>query len=190
ISRAPCEGCVFFATSDSAQDEDRYIRNMNLFVAFGASELGRATQDARLLETARQSVRADIWERSNGNRGYLGKLDPLWTSRAGESERIENHSASMALLLKVMSWSLADPAAARQAEVVWRDWASCDNKRCQTAGCAYWAGNAAQCQATATAAHCAFRQADRLARTQCETLVALQPSLGSYALWAIALGAR
>jgi hypothetical protein len=190
IARSPCEGCIYFATSDSAEDEDRYIRNMNLFVAFGASELGQATQDARLLEAARHSVRADIWERNTGNRGYLGKLDPLWTSRAGEAERIENHSASMAILLKVIGNTLADPAIARQARTVWRDWATCDNHRCKTAGCPYWAGDAAQCQSTATAAHCAFRMADRLARAQCETLIALQPSLGSYGLWAVTLGAH
>ena len=190
IAKAPCQGCVYFATSDSAADEDRYIRNMNIFLAFGASELGRATQDPRQFETARQAARADIWERDGGNRGYLGKLDPLWTSRAGESDRIENHSASMALLLKVIGATLADRAIARQAETVWRDWASCDNKRCLTAGCAYWAGNAQQCKATATAAHCGFRTEHRAAREQCETLISLQPSLGSYGLWAVMLGGR
>ncbi len=185
FAKEPCKECVYFATSDSAEDDERYIRNMNLFIAFGASEVGRATKDAALMMTAKQSVRSDIWERANGNRGYLGKLDPLWTSRPGEAERIENHSASMALLLKVMGATLGDSSIDRQAETVWRDWATCDNKRCQTAGCKYWAGNAAQCQATATAAHCAFRLRDKLAKSQCETYLSLVPSLGSYGLWAI-----
>jgi len=188
--KAPCPDCIFFATSDSASDAQRYIRNMNLFIAFGAAELGGVTNNPGLLDVAKRAVRSDIWERDNGNRGYLGRLDPLWSSRAGEADRIENHSASMALLLTAMAQRLDDPKIAQHAQTVWRDWATCDEKRCKTAGCKYWAGDAAQCQGTATAAHCAFRMREKLAREQCEALITRDPSLGSYGLWAVTLATR
>jgi hypothetical protein len=185
MRKAPCPQCVYFATSDSAADDMRYVRNMSLFIAFGAVELAGATGDSALARAAAQAIESDVWERRNGNRGYLGKLDPLWTARKGENERIENHAASVALLLNSMGASLADPAANEQAYATWKDWASCDNKRCLNAGCKYWAGNAAQCQATATAAHCAFRLQDPLAREQCETYIHKVKSLGGYGLWAL-----
>lgn len=186
LKKAPCPDCIFFPASDSADDDERYVRNMNLFIAFGASQLAAARPDDRALTgTARQAIKSDVIERRAGNRGYLGRLDPLWTSRKGESERIENHSASVALLLNAMERTLRDPGAGEQAYVTWKDWATCDNKRCMTAGCKYWAGNAAQCTATATAAHCAFRLQDPLARQQCEIYVDKVKSLGGYALWSV-----
>jgi hypothetical protein len=187
-AKAPCKDCTYFAMSDSARDSERWVRNMNLFIALGASELGRATNDPVALNTARTAVRADQWERESGNRGYLGKLDPLWTSRAGEAERIENHSAFMALLIDSIGRTLKDPAIDKHALTVWRDWATCDNKRCLTVGCKYWAGDPKQCQATATAVHCGFRKRDALARSSCESYLAQTKSVGSVGLWA-ALGA-
>ncbi len=182
---APCKDCIFFAASDSAADGERYIRNMNLFVAFGAAELGRATNDPALLQAARQALRSDVVEREAGNKGYLGRLDPLWRTRPGEADRIENHSASMALLLADMGRAVGWRDAQRQAEAVYADWARCDNERCRNAGCPYWAGDARRCQGTATAAHCAFRRLDDRARAQCETFVDRVPRLRGYALWSL-----
>lgn len=187
LKKAPCPGCAYFATSDSSSDEVRYVRNMNLFMAFGASRLAAATgADGRsFYNLAKQAVRADIWERENGNRGYLGRLDPIWTSRAGEDARIENHMAGSAVLLNVIGNAFNDPAISDHAYHTWKDWATCDNKRCLTAGCKYWAGDATQCQATHTAAHCAFRLKDPLARQQCEIYVANVPAIRSFGLWAV-----
>lgn len=185
IKKTPCKDCIYFAMSDSATDKDRYVRNMNLFLAFGASELGETAKIDELIVMAQKAVRSDIWERENGNRGYLGKLDPLWTSRPGEAERIENHSASIALLLNIMVQTLGDPALNHHALTVWHDWASCENKRCQTAGCKYWAGDPSQCQATATAAHCAFRFRDNVAKSKCDQFMALVPTVNAYGIWAV-----
>lgn len=186
MKKAPCPDCVFFAASDSADDDVRYVRNMNLFIAFGASELAAAKAgDQNLSGIARRALQSDVVERRAGNRGYLGKLDPLWTSRKGEDERIENHSASVALLLNSMARTLKDPVAGEQASLIWKDWATCDNKRCRTAGCKYWAGDARQCTATATAAHCAFRLQDPLARQQCDIYIDKVHSVGGYALWSV-----
>lgn len=184
---APCPACIVFAASDSAADAERYVRNQNLFMAFGAAELGNAAGDATLTQTARQALDADIAERKAGNRGFLMRPDPIWRSRAGEADRIENHAASMALLLAQSAGPLG-PNAAQQALTVYRDWAGCDNQRCKTEGCRYWAGNAGLCQATATAAHCAFRKLDAAARTQCESYLQQVPTLSGYALWSVMLG--
>jgi hypothetical protein len=187
---AGCVECVFFSTSDSAGDEARYIRNMNLFMAWGASEVGRATDDDHARNLAKRAMRADLVERVTGNKGYLSQLDPIWRTRPAENERIENHSASVALVLKAMHRSTGETAADEHALTVYRDWAGCDNKRCQTAGCTYWAGDAKQCQATATAAHCAFRTGDQVARAQCETYLDRVKSVGSYALWSVLAPAK
>lgn len=185
IKKAPCDDCVYFAMSDSPTDEDRYVRNMNLFLAFGASELGVTAKLGELLVMAKKAVRSDIWERENGNRGYFGKLDPLWTSRPGEAERIENHSAFVAVLLTTMAKKLSDQAFDRHALTVWRDWATCDNQRCQTAGCTYWAGDPSECQATATAAHCAFRFRDNTAKSKCTEYLSRVGNVNAYGIWAI-----
>jgi hypothetical protein len=182
---SPCRDCIYFATSDSAADGERYVRNMNLFMAFGAGELGRATDDQALLQAARQALRSDVVERKAGNKGYLGRLDPIWSTRPGETDRIENHSASMALLLADMTRAIGGHDAQQQAETVYADWAHCVNERCRNAGCRYWAGDARRCQGTATAAHCAFRRLDDRARTQCETFVERVPRLSGYALWSL-----
>lgn len=185
MPKVPCPDCVHFATSDSGNDDMRYIRNMNLFIAFGAAELGGATGSDEWKNVARQAAKTDAWERANGNHGYLGKLDPLWTTRPGENERIENHSASVALLLASMGRTLGDAAVGQAGLEVWHDWASCNNKRCEKATCTYWAGDARICQATATAAHCAFRLQAPEAKLQCATYLDNVPSFGSYAMWSV-----
>lgn len=185
LERVPCKECIYFATSDSVVDADRYIRNMNIFVAFGSAQLGKATHDDALVKIALDSVSSDIWERDNGNRGYLGKLDPQWASRAGEAERIENHSASVALLLAEIARLSDKLEVKQQALSVWRDWATCDNKRCQTAGCKYWAGDPNQCQSSATSVHCTFRSRDSFAKFQCEKFLELVPSLNAYGILAV-----
>jgi len=189
MTKAPCKDCIYFAMSDSAADQERYVRNMNLFVAFGASELGKAGKDPEMLAIARNTMRADMWERENGNRGYLGKLDPIWIARASEADRIENHAAFTALLIDGVGKTLKDPAIDRHALTFWRDWATCDNARCKTAGCKYWAGDPGVCQATATSVHCAFRFRDDNARRLCERYLAETKAVGSVGLWA-ALSAR
>ena len=185
MKKAPCPNCIYFATSDSVTDEVRYIRNMNLFIAFGASQLAAATTDKDLSELARRSIQSDVWERESGNRGYLGKLDPIWSSRPRENERIENHAASMAMLLNVMGKSLEDDKTSRLGFTVWQDWATCDNSRCLSAGCKYWAGDANKCQSTATAAHCAFRLQSPQAKSQCELLFDKTKRLGGYGIWSV-----
>jgi hypothetical protein len=185
MSGAPCKECIYFAISDSPTDKDRYVRNVNLFMAYGARELGHATGNVELLSLANKAINSDVWERDHGNRGYLGQLDRLWISRPDEADRIENHSASVALLLNTMAHTMKDTAIDQHALTVWRDWATCVNSRCQTKGCKYWAGNPSQCQATATAAHCAFRLRNDLAQSKCKEFLTRVSKINAYGLWAI-----
>jgi hypothetical protein len=187
LPNPPCKDCIYYATSDSDSDSTSYIRNMNVFMAFGAASLAQAANDSKAAESARQAMRSEMWETSHGNRGYLSKLDPRWASRKGESERIENHSASVALLSEQIGQMLHSEEIRKHGLQVWRDWASCDNERCRKAGCKYWAGDAGQCQATSTAAHCAFRKEDPLAASQCNEYLSRVPSLPSYGIWASTL---
>jgi hypothetical protein len=184
-----CDGCVTFAASDSAHDAGRYVRNMNLFMAFGAAQSGSIWGERSLVELARNAARADVAEREAGNRGYLGRLDPQWKARATERDRIENHSAAVAVLaLEIGRTMSAGDALVQHAATVWRDWAGCDNDRCRTAGCGYWAGDARRCQATFTAAHCAFRPVDPRAAEQCRIYLDQARRLPSFAIWALILG--
>ena len=187
LKAPPCKDCIFYATSDSAADSRLYVRNMNVFMAFGAASLAQATKDERYADAARKAMRSDVWERGQGNRGYLSKLDPLWSSRANEAERIENHSASVALLSVKIGRMLHSDELVAHGLTVWRDWATCDNDRCRKAGCKYWAGDAQQCQATGTAAHCAFRQDDPLAAAQCNQYLSRVPRVPGYGIWAASL---
>ncbi len=181
-----CEDCVYFATSDQANDAGRYIRNMNVFMAFGAAELGRATGKKEYLDIAERALRSDVAERAAGNRGYFGRNDPDWAKRPREAERIENHTAAMAVLSLAMAKSLG-PLAADHGRDIWRDWATCNNEACRNNPCRYWAGNAELCQATTTAAHCAFRNDEPRAMDQCRIYLGKLPSIPAFAIWAINL---
>jgi len=181
----PCEQCIYFSTSDSAKHDERYVRNMNLFMAYGAAELGRVSGSKEDTELSKKSVRSDIWERKNNNKGYLSRLDKLWQARASEADRIENHSAAVALLLFKLGSTLNEPHLLTKAEVVYKDWATCDNQRCEVSGCKYWAGNPSACQATSTATHCAFREVDELAKMNCEKFLQLVPRVNSYGIWSV-----
>ncbi len=184
-----CEGCVYFATSDSAYDAARYVRNMNMFMAFGAASLGAVRGDRELMDLAAKAARSDVAERTDGNRGYLGRLDPQWKARATERDRIEDHSAAVALLALDMGRTLpAGQSFVEHGTTVWGDWAGCDNDRCRTAGCGYWAGDARTCQGTFTATHCAFRRADPRAAEQCRVYLEKVARLPSFALWALMVG--
>lgn len=59
-----------------------------------------------------------------------------------------------------------------------------NNDRCRKAGCKYWAGDAEQCQATGTAAHCAFRRDDPLAASQCNQYLSHVSRVPGYGIWA------
>lgn len=188
MAKAPCKDCVYFAMSDSDDDSERYVRNMSLFIAMGAAEIGKARGSQQLVELSRKTVASDVAERAGGNKGYLGRLDPLWAAKASEADRIENHSAGMAAVLKDIAAATGDKAIESHALTVYSDWATCNNKRCLTADCHYWAGDPKTCQATHTATHCAFRGQEKLARGQCDAFLTLAPQVSSYGLWTILQG--
>jgi len=188
LSKALCDGCIYFAPSDNQNDNGRYVRNMNVFMALGAATLGQATHNKAFIKIASQAMQSEIAERNSGNRGYLGKLDPQWLIKASESDRIENHSAAVAVLSLEIGRLLDSDEITSHGLAVWRDWATCDNERCRKANCKYWAGNADQCQATHTAAHCAFRFGSPLASTQCQRYLKETKRVPSFGIWAVLLG--
>lgn len=114
-SKAPYPGSINCAIDDSASDKARYVRNMNIFMAFGFSHIGAATQNIDHTDISLQAVRSDMWESQNGNRGFLGKLDSLWSARPDESQRIENHAAGNAVILDEIAKLLRDGQVADHA---------------------------------------------------------------------------
>ncbi|MDD5177487.1 MAG: hypothetical protein PHQ05_13805 [Sterolibacterium sp.] len=189
MQNIPCRGCVYYATSDNVNDKDRYVRNMNVFMAFAAASIGVATGEDEFYDIANRAILSDIDERQSGNRGYLGKLDPEWIGNpVHEADRIENHSAAIAVLSTAIGRMLGSNKVIDHGLGVWRDWARCDNKACRNLSCSYWAGNAEQCQATHTAAHCAFRLQDPLAASQCRAYLLRTRSVPSFGVWATLLG--
>ena len=165
-----------------------YVRNMNVFVAFGAMIYGQVAGDAAVLEVGDSAMRSDMDDRQSGNRGYLGRLDPQFKKNPAEAERIENHSAAVAVMALQAAGLTGSPALRQHAQTVWRDWATCTEGRCLKPGCSYWAGDAARCQATTTASHCAFRSLDPLAARQCDLYLANSKRVGGYGLYAFFLG--
>jgi hypothetical protein len=183
-----CDKCIYFATSDSANDDERYVRNMNVFMAYAAAVLGAETHEAGPKKIAALAMQSDIVERKGNNRGYLGKLDPQWHLKASEADRIENHSAAIAVLSLEIGKLLGSQSITAHGRTVWRDWATCDNDRCRKAGCQYWAGNAGECQATHTAAHCAFRSGNDVADAQCTQYLRSTKRVSSFGIWSSLLG--
>jgi hypothetical protein len=188
LQKNVCNNCIYFATSDNANDDDRYVRNMNVFMAYAAAVLGSETHDPGPKKMAALAVQSDIVERKGNNRGYLGKLDPQWHLKASEADRIENHSAAIAVLSLEIGKLLGSQTITDHGRTVWRDWATCDNDRCSKADCKYWAGNAGQCQATHTAAHCAFRAGNDMADAQCTRYLNSTKRVSSFGIWSSLLG--
>ena len=188
MPQTPCRECLYFATSSHANDAGRYVRNMNVFMAFGAASLG-AAGDASAMRVAQRALASESAEQRRGNKGYLGVLDPQWIRSRTEADRIENHAASIAVLTRQAAALTGDAELRRHALAVWNDWALCDNERCRKATCSYWAADPARCQATQTAAHCAFRHDDARARDLCLQYLGRVPGVGSFGVWSLGVGA-
>lgn len=184
-----CTGCLYYWESDVPAARHRYVRNLSLFLGFAAATVGRAAGDAALAATARAVARSDIWEERSGNHGYLGRLDPLW-QRPGEADRIENHTAAVAMLLDAIGRDAGMPAARAAGLAVWRAFATCDNQPCRVNGCDYWAADPLRCDRWSTYSHCAFRKRSRLANRLCREALARAKSLSPDALIAITSGGR
>jgi hypothetical protein len=187
IPAAPCPDCAYFAMSNSPNDAGRYVRNMSVFMALAGASLD-AAGDADAGSLTRRLMASELAETARGNKGYLGFMDPGWKKNpALEADRIENHAAAVAVV-SMRVGELLDSSDYRQHGLrVWREWATCNNDRCKAATCSYWAADPARCQATHTAAHCAFRSADPLARERCTQYLEKIPAIGSFGLLAIAV---
>lgn len=185
----PCPECAYFAMSNSPNDAGRYVRNMNVFMALGGASLA-AAGDAEAGQLARRLMASEIAETTRGNKGYLGYMDPGWKKNpALESDRVENHAAAVAIISLRIGELLARNEYRQLAQRIWHEWATCDNDRCKTGTCRYWAGDPARCQATLTAAHCAFRSIDPLARERCVQYLEKIRAIGAVGLLAIAVDA-
>lgn len=184
-----CDRCLYYWESDNANSVDRYVRNLNLFLGLADAAVGYVTDDETRLEDARAVARADIWERETGNAGYLGRLDPLWRERQGEDIRIENHAPSVALISEWIGRWAGFPEAQDHALAVWQQWATCSNKQCKVNGCHHWGADPGQCQETVTYAHCAFRRRSADSARLCQAILARDPSVPPYGIWAYATGA-
>lgn len=191
LPETPCKDCAYYLYSDNPNDRGRYVRNVNLFMGFGAAALGSATGDKAQTRRARQVIASDLDESASANKGYLGRLDPQWIAKpADASQNIENHAAAMAVIADQIGVYAGLPDARRHGLTLWRDWATCDNKRCRLADCKVWGGDPARCQATLTAAHCAFRTADPRARASCEEYLLRAKTLPSFGIWSVVAGGR
>ena len=184
---SPCPGCIYFATSNSPNDANRYVRNMNVFVALGGAALA-SVGDAEAGGIAQRAMQSEMGERQAGNKGYLGRMDSQWKRARSEADRIENHAAAVAVSVFQMGEWLGTPEYSRYGLDIWQDWARCDNDRCRKATCNYWAADPKRCQATHTAAHCAFRSSDPAARELCLDYLSRTNAVGSFGILSLLLG--
>jgi hypothetical protein len=186
--KGPCPHCIYFPISNSPNDADRYVRNMNVFMAFGAATLGSITGNSDILAMARRTMDSELEEYRRGNRGYLGVRDPQWIKSKGEADRIENHAASVALISKEIGILLSSEEYGNYAHSAWHTWAACNNGRCRNSDCKYWAADPSRCQTTQTATHCAFRLTDDRANQLCQSYLGKVPAVGSFGLWSLLAG--
>lgn len=166
-----CEGCIYYRYDDASVDRGRYVRNVNLIMGYGAAVLATQGHAADAKRLAKGVVKADIWERAGGNRGYLGRLDPEWRSSTNEAQRIEYHSAFVALFSARIGEAINSADAIRHGVDVWRDWAKCANERCYTNTCAASGADATRCVESSTFVHCAFRRLDTTAADMCREVL-------------------
>lgn len=182
-NHAPCAGCIYYRISDSLGDQQRYIRNMNIFMGVGLAAYFKASGDAAYADDALAVVSSDKKDWREGFRGYVGSLD--LQANAREKDRIENHLASMALMLSRIGIYLNNRPTRDYALTIWRDWVSCSNHACQTRDCKFWAADTKVCTETVTAAHCAFQSRDTAAKKACETYLAKVQTVGSFGIVSI-----
>jgi hypothetical protein len=188
LQDAPCRpDCAYFPTSSHPNDRDRYVRNMNVFMALAGLALGKAG-DAEAERLGRAAMKSELAEQAQGNRGYLGVLDRQYKAKPQEVDRIENHAAAVSITVAYMAELTGEPAYAKHAMELWRVWAECDNDRCRKATCSYWSADPARCQNTHTSASCAFRAQSPQAAKWCEDLLSKVPAVGSYGVLAWQLG--
>lgn len=162
-----CDGCRYFWSSDVEANNVRYVRNLNLFgalpIAIWEGRPGYTPQ------AVAEVLKAEAWEASKGNNGYLSALDPGWggKNQAWESDRIENHAVSVATILQSIYNVTGNEQARQFALKDYTLWATCNNSRCQHLDCRNWSARPDQCVNTYTYAHCAFRNESQLARDRC-----------------------
>lgn len=189
ISGKPCPDCLYYWYSDNSNDRGRFVRNVNIFMGFGAAMLGSANGQQGDIAIANKVMRADIGESRAGNRGYLGADDPQWLAKPQEaSQNIENHAAAMAVAIDQAGAVLGSVTDRAHAKSIWAEWATCDNKRCQIAQCNVYGGDATRCQATLTSAHCAFRRVDPRADAQCRAYLSRVKLVPTFGIWATLVG--
>ncbi len=189
IPRTPCPDCIYYWYSDNQNDRGRFVRNVNVFMGFGAAMLGSASGQRGDGAIADKVMRADLSESKSGNRGYLGVADPQWIAKKAEAaQNIENHAAAMAVLIDQVGAVVGSAAYRSHGKSVWEEWATCDNKRCQVAACNVYGGDATRCQATLTAAHCAFRRVDSRADSQCREYLSRAKSVSTFGIWSAMVG--
>lgn len=180
-----CHGCTYFWASGNPKDNNRLIRNTNIYLALAVAAGASDPQTRSLVTTA---VAAEAFEKNNGNRGYFSVLDPQVERRPAEKERTENHMAGLATALLAIHHLSRDPLALELAKWNYSNWAHCNNQDCRTRPCSYWAADPDRCQASYTFAHCAFRKYDSNARANCERLISTGRGLSSTALLFIMTG--
>ena len=168
-----CNDCFYYRYSNNGNSEGRYVRNTNVAMALGAATLAKALAatdpvNAKIAQTnALQTWRSEVKERSSAalgyfdeeNRGYLGKLDPEWINNPKSgANNIEHHMPFVAVVLAELDNILGSTESGNLAMIEYNDWTTCTTDLCknETSACNVWAGDARKCQATVTAAHCAF----------------------------------
>lgn len=162
-----CGGCRYFWSSDIEANNVRYVRNLNLYGALPiAIWQGRPGYTPPVVA---EVLKAEAWEASMHNNGYLSALDPGWggKNQAWESDRIENHAVAVATILMSIYNVTGNEQARKFALEDYTLWATCNNSRCQHLDCRNWSANPQQCVNTYTYAHCAFRNDSALARQRC-----------------------
>lgn len=181
-----CNGCRYFWASDVQADSNRFVRNTSQFLSLPyAINDGGGRNTPPIVE---ETLKAEAWERSRNNRGYLSALDPQWKRKATEADRIENHAAAVGVLLRGIAFETGNQQAADLARWNYETWANCGNDRCIKTGCKYWAGNPQQCAITATYAHCAFRNVSAQAKDKCLAVLGRNEPLNLNALLFILVG--
>lgn len=179
---ADCPDCWFFRNSDSAFDAGRYVRNMNVFLSFGAGLVGQRLSLPDLVAIGSGGAKSEQLEVAARNFGYLGRFDPNF-DKPGERERLDNHYVSVGPMIYVISSILNLKQLKHLSLELYRAWATCAFESCRIAACDRWAGDSSKCTSSRYAfGHCYFRNLDALAKEHCARLLERPPPQDPFAL--------
>ncbi len=178
-----CANCFSYWMSYDPKDVGRYVRNVNILMAWALGAVYEDTKDPRILARIREVANSERRESAAGNEGYYGVADPQYRAKPErERVRIENHDPYLALARYDVGNTLNDEALKSSAAAILRTWLDCPESYCGGKTCKQWGGSAA-CNIEQDSAPCYFRRFGGEFAARCAQFLTRNTKFNHYEIW-------